>query len=302
MATKTTEEHSEGAVAEAKELAADVVEAAGTQLAAKAGEVKEEAGFQVREQVDQRSTQAGEQVSALAQAFAPSVQRLRSEGNTSAADLVDGIADRADRLGSYLQSANADRLLGDVRSAPALADRRSSSARGVHGLAVREGVQRAPVPDGRRRGPRVGPIRVPAEHRTRERTMIAADRDGRSTAELVKDLSRQASLLVRQEIQLAKTEVAEKSKHAGVGAAALAAAAVAGLLAFGTLTAFLVLALDGVMPVWTAALIVGVLWAAAAVGFALYGRDKLDEVGTPVPEKTVETLKEDVEWLRHPTS
>ena len=178
--------------------------------------------------------------------------------------------------------------------------------------------------------------------------MIAADRDGRSTAELVKDLSRQASLLVRQEIQLAKTEVAEKSKHAGVGAAALAAAAVAGLLAFGTLTAFLVLALDGVMPVWTAALIVGVLWAAAAVGFALYGRDKLDEVGrrheartagrgapdagsmsrpllitdcdevllhmvahfadwldevgTPVPEKTVETLKEDVEWLRHPTS
>ncbi|HZN22015.1 MAG TPA: phage holin family protein [Gaiellaceae bacterium] len=132
--------------------------------------------------------------------------------------------------------------------------------------------------------------------------MIAADRDGRSTAELVKDLSRQASLLVRQEIQLARTEVAEKSKRAGVGAAALAAAAVAGLLALGTLTAFLVLALDDVMPAWTAALIVGVLWAAVAVGLALYGRDKLDEVGTPVPEKTVETLKEDIEWLRHPTS
>ena len=132
--------------------------------------------------------------------------------------------------------------------------------------------------------------------------MIAADRDGRSTSELVKDLSRQASLLVRQEIQLARTEVAEKSKRAGVGAAALAAAAVAGLLALGTLTAFLVLALDDVMPAWTAALIVGVLWAVVAVGLALYGRDKLDEVGTPVPEKTVETLKEDIEWLRHPTS
>jgi len=114
MATKTTGEHSEGAVAEAKERAADVVEAAGTQLAAKAGEVKEEASFQVREQVDQRSTQAGQQVSALAQAFRPSVQKLRSEGNTSAANLVDGIAGRADRLGSYMQSADADRLLEDV--------------------------------------------------------------------------------------------------------------------------------------------------------------------------------------------
>jgi hypothetical protein len=132
--------------------------------------------------------------------------------------------------------------------------------------------------------------------------MIAAGRDGRSTAELVKDLARQASLLVRQEIQLAKTEVTEKGKRAGVGTAALAAAAVAGLLALGTLTAFLVLALDGVMPAWTAALVVTLAWAAVGVGLALYGRDKLREAGPPVPEKTIETLKEDMEWIRHPTS
>ena len=132
--------------------------------------------------------------------------------------------------------------------------------------------------------------------------MIAADRNGRSTAELVKDLSRQAGLLVRQEIQLAKTEVAEKGKRAGAGAAALVAAAVAWLLALGTLTAFLVLALDGVMPAWTAALVVTLAWAAAGVGLGLYGREKLREAGTPVPEKTIETLKEDVEWIRHPTS
>lgn len=132
--------------------------------------------------------------------------------------------------------------------------------------------------------------------------MIAAGRDGRSTAELVKDLSRQAGLLVRQEIQLAKTEVAEKGKRAGVGTAAFAGAAVAGLLALGTLTAFLILALDGVMPAWTAALVVTSAWAAVGVGLALYGREKLREAGTPVPEKTIETLKEDVEWIRHPTS
>jgi ElaB/YqjD/DUF883 family membrane-anchored ribosome-binding protein len=114
MATKTTEDRSEGAVAEAKERGAELVDAAGTQLAAKAGEVREEAGFQVREQVDRRSSEAGEQVSALAQAFRPSVQKLRSDGNAPAANLVDEIAGRADRLGSYLQSADADRLLGDV--------------------------------------------------------------------------------------------------------------------------------------------------------------------------------------------
>lgn len=132
--------------------------------------------------------------------------------------------------------------------------------------------------------------------------MITTDRNGRSTAELVKDLSRQASLLVRQEIQLAKTEVAEKGKRAGAGAAAIAAAAVAGLLGLGTLTAFLVLALDGAMPAWTAALVVTFTWAAVGVGLALYGREKLREAGTPVPEKTIETLKEDMEWIKHPTS
>jgi hypothetical protein len=124
----------------------------------------------------------------------------------------------------------------------------------------------------------------------------------RSTADLVKELSQQASTLVRQELQLAKTEMAEKGKQAGLGVAALAAAAVAGLLALGALTAFLVLALDGALPNWAAALCVAVLWALVAGGLGLLGRRELGEVGTPVPEKTVETVKEDIEWLKHPTS
>lgn len=134
--------------------------------------------------------------------------------------------------------------------------------------------------------------------------MITTERDLRdsSTGQLVKDLSQQASTLVRQEIQLAKTEMAEKAKHASLGAAALVAAAVAGLLALGALTAFLVLALDGAMPNWTAALLVTLLWAVIGGALAVYGREKLRDVGTPVPEKTVETVKEDIEWLKHPTS
>lgn len=135
----------------------------------------------------------------------------------------------------------------------------------------------------------------------------------RSTVQLVKDLTHQASTLVHQEaelvklelaenVQLAKAEMAEKAKKAGVGVAALAAAGLAGLLALGALTAFLILVLDGVMPNWAAALCVTLLWALAAAPFGLYGRKKIQQVGTPVPDKTLESVKEDVAWLTHQTS
>jgi uncharacterized membrane protein YqjE len=135
--------------------------------------------------------------------------------------------------------------------------------------------------------------------------MISAQRPRlreRSTGDLIRDLSRQASVLARMEVQLAKTEMAEKAQRAGVGVAALVAAGVAALAALGALTAFLIVALDGAMPAWAAALLVALLWALVAGGLGWYGREKLRETGSPVPEKTVETLKEDFEWLRHPTN
>jgi hypothetical protein len=128
-----------------------------------------------------------------------------------------------------------------------------------------------------------------------------ADLRDRGLGELVKDLSGQLSTLVRQEAELAKAEMAEKAKKAGVGAGFLAGAGVAGLLMLGTLTAFLVLVLALAMPAWAAALIVTVLWGAVAGVLALQGRNKLREVGAVVPEKTVETVKEDVQWLKNRT-
>lgn len=133
-------------------------------------------------------------------------------------------------------------------------------------------------------------------------TAEQAELRDRSTADLVKELSHQASVLVRKEIDLAKVELAEKGRQAGVGIAALVGAAIVGLAALGALTAFLILALDEAMPGWVAALIVTVLWAAVGVVLGLFGRAKLREMGSPVPEKTVDTLKEDLEWLKHPTS
>ena len=67
-------------------------------------------------------------------------------------------------------------------------------------------------------------------------------------------------------------------------------------------TAFLILALDGAMPNWLAALIVGLVYAAVAGLLYLRGKRRVEEAGSPVPEQTVETLKEDVQWAKHPTT
>ena len=119
--------------------------------------------------------------------------------------------------------------------------------------------------------------------------------------DLVKELSAQVSTLVRQEVALAKAEVSEKGKQAGVGAGMFGGAGIAGLLMLGSLTALLILVLHLAMPAWAAALIVTALWGAVAGGLALQGRTKLQAMGTPVPEQTIETVKEDLQWAKHPT-
>ncbi len=135
---------------------------------------------------------------------------------------------------------------------------------------------------------------------TREQQPSDAQHDLReqSTGDLVKQLTQQVSTLVRQEVELAKVEMADKGKKAGVGIGMFGGAGVAALLGLGALTAFLILVLDLAMPAWAAALIVGVIWAAVAGVLALQGREKVKEVGTPLPEETTESVKEDVEWLK----
>ena len=81
----------------------------------------------------------------------------------------------------------------------------------------------------------------------------------------------------------------------------LAGAAVAGLLALIALTAVLIAALDTAMPLWLAALIVTVLWAAIGAVLAARGRKELQKAAPPVPEQTVETVKEDIQWAKTQT-
>jgi uncharacterized membrane protein YqjE len=119
--------------------------------------------------------------------------------------------------------------------------------------------------------------------------------------DLVKELSSQVSTLVRQEVELAKAEVGEKGKKAGVGAGMYGGAGVAALLMLGSLTAFLVLVLQIFLPEWAAALIVTLVWGVVAGVLVLRARRKMQEMGNPAPKQTIETVKEDIQWAKHPT-
>jgi len=124
------------------------------------------------------------------------------------------------------------------------------------------------------------------------------DLRGQPVGELVKQLSEQTSTLVRQEIELAKTELSERGKAAGKGAGLLGGAGIVGLLAAGALTAFLILLLAEAMDAWLAALIVAAAYAAGAALLALNGRERVREAMPPAPEQTVESVKEDVQWAK----
>jgi ElaB/YqjD/DUF883 family membrane-anchored ribosome-binding protein len=132
MATEQTSGRPGGAVAEVKDKGEELVSSAQEQVSAKALELGEEASFQVREQLDQRSTQAGEQVQAIGKTLQSGANQLRSEGKDVSARVVEEVARRADDVGGYLQSAEADRILGDIEG---FARRRPWLTAGVGALA-----------------------------------------------------------------------------------------------------------------------------------------------------------------------
>ncbi len=119
-----------------------------------------------------------------------------------------------------------------------------------------------------------------------------------SFGELVKQLSTDTSTLIRQEMALARAEIKETGKKAGVGAGMFGAAGLLGLGAFGALTACLIALLATALDhTWLAALIVALVYGAIAGVLALQGKNKIQEATPPAPQ-TVETVKEDVEWAK----
>ena len=180
------------------------------------------------------------------------------------------------------------------------------------------------------------PIRELVKHLAEETATLLRQEVALAKAEMfekVEAVRREATVranVARDDLNAAKGELVTNSKNAGIGAGFFAAAAAFALIALGVLALLLVRALDAVLPNALALALVLLLYAAVAAILVAAGRTRLRSAGSilpgrslgrllhdvtnrtsegsrweaawpPVPEQTIETLKEDVEWARHPT-
>src|SRR5829696_3870874 len=122
--------------------------------------------------------------------------------------------------------------------------------------------------------------------------------DDRPLGELVQDLSRQTSTLIRQEMRLAQAELAEKGRHAGKGAGIFGGAGVVALYGVGALIAAAILGLATVLEPWIAAAAVGVGLLLVAGVLALTGKRELEEAGPPKPEQALDSVQQDIATVK----
>jgi hypothetical protein len=131
---------------------------------------------------------------------------------------------------------------------------------------------------------------------TDDRRTTSADA---SLGELVATATRDLSSLVRQEVALAKVELKREVAAAGKGAGMLGGAGFAGVLGLLFLSVAAAYALGRVVPLGTGFLIVGAAYVLVAGVLALMGKKSLGRMGPPT--RTIETLKDDAAWAKHPT-
>ena len=122
-----------------------------------------------------------------------------------------------------------------------------------------------------------------------------------STGELVKTMTEQVSVLIRDELKLAQLEMASKGKQAALGGGMFGASGVVAVYGVGCLLACAIIAISGVVAAWLAALIVGAALLAAAGGAALLGKRRMQKAAPPVPEQAVADIKADVEEIKERT-
>jgi uncharacterized membrane protein YqjE len=120
----------------------------------------------------------------------------------------------------------------------------------------------------------------------------------RSAADLLRDIITNVQEIVRSEVRLARAEVLEETSKTLDAAKKLGIAAVAGLFGLGFILAAVALLLGQFMPGWLATLLVG--GALAVLAAVLYSNSK-DKIHIPKPEKTIENVKENVEWMKNQT-
>ncbi|MFL6128795.1 MAG: phage holin family protein [Mycobacteriales bacterium] len=122
-------------------------------------------------------------------------------------------------------------------------------------------------------------------------------RSDASPGQLASEVAKDLSTLVRQEIALAKAELQQEAKTAGAAAGALGGAGFAGYFVLVFLSLGLMWGLDAWLPLGWAAVVVAAVWAVVAAVLAVVGRSRLKRFN-PKPERTIETVKEDVQWAK----
>jgi uncharacterized membrane protein YqjE len=142
----------------------------------------------------------------------------------------------------------------------------------------------------------------PTDHIREERPSVGpTTQDDRSLGELFSELSRETTTLVRQEVELAKTELTHKASEVGKDVGFLAAGGMVLYAGFLTLVAMLVIALAQLgVTWWLSALIVGVVVLLVGAMLVRTGLAALREEGM-VPKQTIETLQEDAQWAKNQT-
>jgi Flp pilus assembly protein TadB len=123
----------------------------------------------------------------------------------------------------------------------------------------------------------------------------------RSTGDILQNVVADVGDIVRGEIRLAKAEIRQKAGKAGKAGGMLGGAAICGLFAAACLVVTCIAALALVMGVWLAALIMFVLLGGAGAGLYAVGRERLRRI-EPVPEITVQTAKDTLQWAKHRTT
>ena len=124
-----------------------------------------------------------------------------------------------------------------------------------------------------------------------------APEDNRSVGAIVGDIAQDMSTLIRQEMDLAKTEMKAEVTKAGKGAGMLGGAGAAGYLMLIFLSVAVTYLLAKVMPLWSAALVTGLVWGIVAAVLALRGRNEMKQSSPQLP-MTQRSLKEDVQWAK----
>ena len=119
-----------------------------------------------------------------------------------------------------------------------------------------------------------------------------------STAELVSQAASQISTLVRDELALAKAELAEKGKRAGLGGGLMGAAGVLAIYGVGLVLALFVALLDLVWPLWLAILVITIVVFATAAVLVLVGKKKIESAGPAVPQETASSLQADLQTVK----